>query len=169
MNQLTFVFSYTYMCLLFYDTFERYSFTMGKVGHVKIYPSMLHYLSVRLCWHIAQEYGPDAVITPSLWGQEIIDALLVKDAYSGFAAFFQRDIDLNKFCELYPVAERFKDRESASLSTAGFPNTITALVPSKEKAIALGQALQDKLQEIWCDVALKVREAVKRPIMEKQL
>mgnify|MGYP001791946179 CR=1 FL=1 len=130
---------------------------------------MLHYLSVRLCWHIAQEYGPDAVITPSLWGQEIIDALLVKDAYSGFAAFFQRDIDLNKFCELYPVAERFKDRESASLSTAGFPNTITALVPSKEKAIALGQALQDKLQEIWCDVALKVREDVKRRIMEKQL
>ena len=47
MNQLTFVFSYTYMCLLFYDTFERYSFTMGKVGHVKIYPKLLsHYLSV---------------------------------------------------------------------------------------------------------------------------
>ena len=40
---------------------------------------ILHYLSARLCWKIAQEYGPDAVITPSLWGQEIIDALLVND------------------------------------------------------------------------------------------
>ena len=47
MNQLTFVFSYADMCLLFYDTFERYSFTMGKVGHVNIYPKLLlHYLSV---------------------------------------------------------------------------------------------------------------------------
>ena len=28
---------------------------------------------------MAQEYGPDAVITPSLWGYEIIDALLVRE------------------------------------------------------------------------------------------
>ena len=47
MNPLTFFFSYTYMCLLFYDTFEKYSFTMGKVGQVKIYPKLsLLYLRV---------------------------------------------------------------------------------------------------------------------------
>ncbi|MEO1300191.1 MAG: type III-B CRISPR-associated protein Cas10/Cmr2, partial [Cyanobacteria bacterium J06636_16] len=127
---------------------------------------MLHYLSAQLCWHIAKKYGPDAIITPSLWGQEIIDALLVKDAYPEFATFFQRDIDLNKFCELYPVAERFKNRESASLSTAGFPNTITVLMPNKEKAIELGQALQQKLKDTWCDIAKQVREHIKGRVIE---
>lgn len=127
---------------------------------------MLHYLSARLCWHIAEEYGPDAVITPSLWGQEIIDALLVKDLHLGFAAFLQRNIDSSKYCELYPVAERFKDRESLSLSTAGFPNTITALVPGKAKAIALGQALQTELKKIWCHIAKKVCKNVKDRIIE---
>ncbi len=37
---------------------------------------MLHYLSASLCWHVAKKYGPDAVITPSLWDQEIIDAFI---------------------------------------------------------------------------------------------
>ena len=40
---------------------------------------LLHYLSAKLCWEISQEYGPDAVIVPSLWNQEVIDALLVKE------------------------------------------------------------------------------------------
>ncbi|NEQ44329.1 MAG: type III-B CRISPR-associated protein Cas10/Cmr2 [Leptolyngbya sp. SIOISBB] len=123
---------------------------------------MLHYLSVKLCWYIAQEYGPDAVITPSLWGQEIIDALLV-NRYSDFKSFFKNvenpDIDVD------PVS-LFNRRESASLSTAGFPNTITALVPSKEKAIALGQALQKELKDIWCDIAKQVREHIKTRVIE---
>lgn len=28
---------------------------------------LLHYLSVKVCWQIASEYGADAVIVPSLW------------------------------------------------------------------------------------------------------
>jgi len=40
---------------------------------------LLHYLSARLCWHIADKYGPDAVIVPSLWGQDIIDAFCLKE------------------------------------------------------------------------------------------
>ena len=123
---------------------------------------MLHYLSVKLCWHIAQEYGPDAVITPSLWGQEIIDALLV-EKYRDFKAFL-KDAE-NPNIDSDPVS-LFNRRESASLSTAGFPNTITALVPSKEKAIALGQALQKALKTIWCDVAKQVREHIKGRVIE---
>lgn len=119
---------------------------------------MLHYLSVKLCWRIAQEYGPDAVITPSLWGQEIIDALLVKN-YPAFAAIKKPDVDID-------AVGRFNRRESASLSTAGFPNTITALVPSKAKAITLGQALQTKLKDIWCDIAKQVREHIKGRVIE---
>ena len=117
---------------------------------------MLHYLSARLCWRIAQDYGPDAVITPSLWGQEIIDALLVKD-YPEFASSFGLRKD--------PVSQ-FKDFTSRSLSTAGFPNTITALVPGKVNAIALGQTLQKDLKEIWYDTAKKVREHIKGRIIE---
>ncbi|MEO0377070.1 MAG: type III-B CRISPR-associated protein Cas10/Cmr2, partial [Cyanobacteria bacterium P01_A01_bin.17] len=123
---------------------------------------MLHYLSVKLCWHIAQEYGPDAVITPSLWGQEIIDALLV-NCYSDFKSFF-KDVE-NPDIDNDPVS-LFNRRESASLSTAGFPNTITALVPSKEKAIALGQALQKELKTIWCDIAKQVREHIKGRVID---
>ncbi len=50
---------------------------------------LLHYLGVKLCWHIANEYGPDAVITPSLWSQEIIDALIVAE-YPSFKQSFQK-------------------------------------------------------------------------------
>lgn len=123
---------------------------------------MLHYLSARLCWRIAQDYGPDAVITPSLWGQEIIDALLVKD-YPAFKDFFQ---DTNKSSEYTDPVSLFNRRESASLSTAGFPNTITALVPGREHAIALGQALQTELQKVWSGIAEKVREHIKSRVLE---
>ncbi|NJL23690.1 MAG: hypothetical protein HC895_27470 [Leptolyngbyaceae cyanobacterium SM1_3_5] len=39
---------------------------------------LLHYLSAVLCWEAAQLYGADAIITPSLWSQEIIDALIAQ-------------------------------------------------------------------------------------------
>ncbi|MBE7385198.1 MAG: hypothetical protein F6J95_027830 [Leptolyngbya sp. SIO1E4] len=115
---------------------------------------MLHYLSARLCWRIAQDYGPDAVITPSLWGQEIIDALLVKEYPDFTCEFGARN-----------PASQFNAFTSRSLSTAGFPNTITALVP-KDKAIALGQALQKELKDIWCDIAKQVREDIKHRVIE---
>jgi CRISPR-associated protein Cmr2 len=47
---------------------------------------LLHYLSARLCWIIAQELGPDALIVPSLWGQEIIDAFLLQE-YPAFGTW----------------------------------------------------------------------------------
>lgn len=123
---------------------------------------MLHYLSARLCWRIAQDYGPDAVITPSLWGQEIIDALLVKK-YPAFKEFFKV---AEQSSELIDPVSLFNRHESASLSTAGFPNTITALAPSKEKAIALGQALQQALKDTWCEIAKQVREHIKSRVIE---
>lgn len=117
---------------------------------------MLHYLSAQLCWHIASTYGPDAVITPSLWSQEIIDALLAKSN----SAF---DEELRHRNE-NPV-DKFNDFSSRSLSTAGFPNTITALVPGKQDAIALGKALQQKLKDIWRETAYLVREDVKKKVI----
>ena len=117
---------------------------------------ILHYLSARLCWHIAQTYGPDAVVTPSLWNQEIIDALLAR-SHSAFE-------DKLRHIGEHPV-DKFNDFSSRSLSTAGFPNTITALVPGKENAIALGKQLQHELKEIWCDIAEQVRKDVKDKVL----
>jgi len=113
---------------------------------------LLHYLSARLCLYIADKYGPDALIVPSLWGQDIIDAFCHKGLYPDFASYMQREINLTKFCELYPVAERFSVKESNSLSTAGFPNMITVLVPGKKAAKDLGQELADKLVAFWHDI-----------------
>ncbi|NEO93687.1 MAG: hypothetical protein F6K56_27195, partial [Moorea sp. SIO3G5] len=127
---------------------------------------LLHYLSVKLCWHIAQLYGPDAVITPSLWSQEIIDALMIQEFdqpevnYTIFRdSFKQYSLD-----ELDPVS-RFDDNKSTSLSTAGFPNIITAVVPGKEAAETLGKELTEKLTEEWKAIADQVREHIKQKVI----
>lgn len=111
---------------------------------------LLHYLSARLCWYIAQEYGPDAVLVPSLWGQDIIDAFLLKeDAYPDFAKWFGQIGDRKT-----PI-RRFDDHDSNSLSTAGFPNMITVLVPGKKAAEDLGQELADELVALWHGIKKK--------------
>ncbi len=127
---------------------------------------LLHYLSVKLCWHIAKLYGPDAVITPSLWSQEIIDALMIQEFdqpevnYRIFRdSFKQYSLD-----ELDPVS-RFYDNKSNSLSTAGFPNIITAVVPGKKAAETLGKELTEKLTEEWKAIADKVREDIKKNVI----
>lgn len=120
---------------------------------------LLHYLSVKLCWYIAETYGSDAVITPSLWSQEIIDALIVKK-YPDFAANFASFQD-----GISPVG-RFDNGISTSLSTAGFPNVIMALVPGKEAARELGEKLKKCLREEWSEIAKKVREDIKKRTLE---
>ena len=120
---------------------------------------LLHYLSARLCWHIADQYGPDAVIVPSLWNQEIFDALMLKEAeFSSFEKFFEAIAPEGS--EHKTPVERFKHQESNSLSTAGFPNMITVLVPGKEGAEQLGQELTEKLIEEWKTIGEKVRKQI---------
>ncbi|MBD2772612.1 type III-B CRISPR-associated protein Cas10/Cmr2 [Iningainema tapete] len=118
---------------------------------------LLHYLSVKLCWYIAETYGPDAVITPSLWSQEIIDALLVQK-YPDFAAYFARLQD-----GVDPVG-RFQNKKSTSLSTAGFPNVITVLVPGEKAAKDLGDKLAQKLRCEWKQIAYKLRSEIKQQV-----
>lgn len=118
---------------------------------------MLHYLSAKLCWFIAQEYGPDAVITPSLWGQEIIDALMVKELDQDL--FTQ---GFHHYCDQTPE-ERFEN--SPSLSTAGFPNTITALIPEAEVE-EFGGRLVKQLQAEWHEIADKVRNDIRSKTIE---
>ena len=123
---------------------------------------MLHYLSAHLCWHIADTYGPDALIVPSLWGQDIIDARLLEQYKQADPSFYQvlqqsfREIGDRKT----PV-ERFTDRSSSSLSTAGFPNVITALVPGLGEAKRFGENLSKILQEKWSEIGTQVRDHIR--------
>lgn len=121
---------------------------------------LLHYLSARLCWHVASKYGPDAVITPSLWGQEIIDAFILQK-YPDFADYFSQISPE----QLTPV-QRFNEGKSTSLSTAGFPNFITALLPGKEAATALGKELVQILTQEWTEIGQKVRSHIRDRVIE---
>ncbi|MHC5729582.1 MAG: type III-B CRISPR-associated protein Cas10/Cmr2, partial [Nostoc sp.] len=118
---------------------------------------LLHYLSAKLCWYIAKTYGPDAVITPSLWSQEIIDALIVKE-YPDMKAEFEHTSN-----GADPVS-RFDNSQSTSLSTAGFPNVITALVPGKKAAEALGKELSAQLTKEWEAIAHPIRSNIKTKV-----
>ncbi|ASC69779.1 hypothetical protein XM38_007080 [Halomicronema hongdechloris C2206] len=120
---------------------------------------LLHHLSARLCWYVADKYGPDAVIVPSLWGQDIFDAFTLRDKYPDFAPVMACLADGRT-----PVA-RFDDRISNSLSTAGFPNMITALVPGKEAAEKLGQDLSNKLVEEWRTISEKIRDDIRDKVI----
>ncbi|MBD2302813.1 MULTISPECIES: type III-B CRISPR-associated protein Cas10/Cmr2 [Nostocales] len=122
---------------------------------------LLHYLSSKLCWYIAQELGPDAVIVPSLWSQEIIDALIFKEKYPHFVTDFKR---LQKD-KKDPVG-RFTDKTSTSLSTAGFPNMVTVLVPGKESAQKLGKELKDTLTQEWVKIGEQVQLCIREKVIE---
>ncbi|MGI2906705.1 type III-B CRISPR-associated protein Cas10/Cmr2 [Tolypothrix sp. VBCCA 56010] len=118
---------------------------------------LLHYLSAKLCWYIAEKYGCDAVITPSLWGQEIIDALIVK--------YKIKDDFQSTLIRPDPV-KLFETSGSTSLSTAGFPNIITALVPGEVAAKALAKELKLQLQKEWQNIAAGVREDIKNRVIK---
>ncbi len=116
---------------------------------------LLHYLGAKMCWYIACKYGPDAVITPSLWGQEIIDALILQKYPEFKESFTQKSNPVSKF----------NNRESVSLSTAGFPNLVTAILPGKFAAKAMGKKLAEKLKSDWVDIGINVREVIKKEVM----
>ncbi|GJD21288.1 Crm2 family CRISPR-associated protein [Rivularia sp. IAM M-261] len=118
---------------------------------------LLHYLSTKLCLEIAEKLGPDAVIIPSLWSQEIIDSLIIKK-YPEFASYFECLQEGKN-----PVT-RFDDKISTSLSTAGFPNAITVLVPGREAAQDWGKFLSQKLTEEWAQIGEKVRKHIRREV-----
>jgi len=113
---------------------------------------LLHYLSAQVCWFLAERYGPDVVITPNLYQQTIIDALLLQK-YPDFAAYFEH-------LQMQNPVTAFQTKASASLVTAGFPNVITALIPAQDKD-TIGHELQEHLRQTWLSIGTKVREAIK--------
>ncbi|MFN4280281.1 type III-B CRISPR-associated protein Cas10/Cmr2 [Thermosynechococcus sp.] len=114
---------------------------------------LLHYLSARVCWFLAERYGPDVVITPNLYNQTIIDAFLL-----------QKHPDFKGYFEEFGIAKPVdQGQPSPTLVTAGFPNVITALIPAADKD-TIGKELQDHLRQIWLDLGKEVREAIKAKV-----
>ncbi|PZO10690.1 MAG: type III-B CRISPR-associated protein Cas10/Cmr2 [Leptolyngbya foveolarum] len=134
---------------------------------------LLHYLSAQLCWKIASGfeasegkeeipgYGPDSIVVPSLWSQEIIDALLLEDVDK--QSLFQRTFE--QLGDRSTPVQRFKAKSSNSLSTAGFPNMITVLVPGEAAAKALGDRLSKELTALWKEIGTTVRDDIRDRVL----
>ena len=151
--------NYPYLLLFTFSPVQEFIKASRKFVDFWAGSYLLHYLSAKLCWSIACRQGPDTIITPNLWGQEIIDALLM-NKYRDFEQCFQ-GISPDG---LTPVT-RFNQKVSNSLVTAGFPNTITVLTAGKETAEELGKYLSDALRQEWENIAEKVRENIKQTFL----
>jgi CRISPR-associated protein Cmr2 len=92
---------------------------------------LLHYLSAKVCWTLAQKYGPDSLIYPSLFQQPLIDAWLLES-----------DPTLNQWID--PPTER-------QILTAGFPNIIVMALPEAKVKAAM-QLAEQTLQREWLNV-----------------
>jgi len=104
---------------------------------------LLHYLSAKVSWVLANQYGSDTLLYPSLYQQPLIDHWLL---------------------EKYPDFEKWIKRPSAeSLLTAGFPNVLVLVLP-KDKVKAAIQTAQQTLLEEW----LKIGDLVFEELQDKR-
>jgi CRISPR-associated protein Cmr2 len=102
---------------------------------------LLNYLSARICWYIAQKYGADSLVYPSLYQQPLIDRWLLKE---------------------YPDFEDWIDKPSnRSLLTAGFPNVIVAVLPEQEVK-AVMQTAEQNLKKEWMKISKLVFDRLKQ-------
>jgi len=93
---------------------------------------LLHYLSAKVCWVLANQYGPDALLYPSLYQQPLIDHWLL-----------QKYPEFKTWIEAPP---------SNSLLTAGFPNVIVLILPENKVKAAMQTAKQTLLEE-WLKIS----------------
>ncbi len=98
---------------------------------------LLHYLSAKVCWKWACEYGPDTLIYPSLYAQPLIDKWLN-----------ERWADLG-----------IEPPPAQKLLTAGFPNVLVAVLPESAVLNAKRNALSfadETLRKEWLHLGDKV-------------
>ena len=99
---------------------------------------LLSYLTWAAIEVIADKYGPDCLIFPSLRGQPLVDLWLAD----------KKKIKLN-----LPTAE--------ALEIANFPNMMTAIVPHEhEQAEAIAKAARAALLEKWKEIAGAVKSVI---------
>ena len=98
---------------------------------------ILHYLSARVCWALAWQYGPDSVLYPSLFQQPLIDHWLLHGVPGTNFAGWEAD-----FTDWVP------ERKQPELLTAGFPNVIVLLLPESKVEAAM-QYAKATLKQEW--------------------
>ncbi|WP_204138289.1 type III-B CRISPR-associated protein Cas10/Cmr2 [Halomicronema sp. CCY15110] len=98
---------------------------------------ILHYLSARVCWALAWQYGPDSILYPSLFQQPLIDHWLLHGLpdtnFDGWKTDFTNWV--------------LEPRHS-ELLTAGFPNVIVLLLPESKVEAAM-QYAKSVLKQEW--------------------
>jgi CRISPR-associated protein Cmr2 len=92
---------------------------------------LLHYLSAKVSWELAQKYGPDSLVYPSLFQQPLIDSWL-----------------LHKWPDFKPW---INSPTESQLLTAGFPNIIVILLPEDKVSAAMQHAAQT-LKAEWLKI-----------------
>ncbi|MCZ8162173.1 MAG: type III-B CRISPR-associated protein Cas10/Cmr2, partial [Microcystis sp. LE19-196.1B] len=108
---------------------------------------IMHYLSAKVCWQLAQQYGPDSLIYPSLYAQPLIDQWLL-EKYPDFSSWID------------PPGDQ-------QLLTAGFPHIIILVLP-KDKVAAAMQTAKSSLLKQWKEISRQVfEELAKRHWMPK--
>jgi CRISPR-associated protein Cmr2 len=98
---------------------------------------LLHYLSAKVSWKLAHQYGPDCLLYPNLYQQPLIDRWLLND-YPEFNTWIEQPTE-------------------RALLTAGFPNVIVIILP-KEKVAAAMQTAKNELIATWREVGKLVLE-----------
>ncbi|WNZ23864.1 type III-B CRISPR-associated protein Cas10/Cmr2 [Leptolyngbya sp. NK1-12] len=111
---------------------------------------ILHYLSACICWAWANEYGPDAIVYPSLYDQPLIDHWLLNQKFPlSTHPYWHKDLIRE------PMLRR--------LLTAGFPNVLVIVLPESKVQSAMDLArrlLTGESQEIespWMKLADQVK------------
>ncbi|WP_265266849.1 type III-B CRISPR-associated protein Cas10/Cmr2 [Spirulina subsalsa] len=106
---------------------------------------LLHYLSAKVCWKLAQKYGPDCFLYPSLFQQPLIDHWIREE-----------------------FGDWVKEPSERRLLTAGFPNVLLLILPKEKVADAMQMAKQILLEE-WQAVAHLVFKHLEKRHWSKQL
>jgi len=96
---------------------------------------LLHYLSAKVAYALAKQYGPDCLLYPSLYEQPLVD-LWLREEYPAFE----------------PWIEAPNDRQ---LLTAGFPNVIVVILPQAKVKAAMQMARQTLL-DAWKNAGREV-------------
>ena len=98
---------------------------------------LLHYLSAKISWRLAEIYGADSLVYPCLYAQPMIDHALLKK---------------------YPEFSEWIDQPSnRNILTAGFPNVLVLVLP-KDSVEAAMQTAKQVLKEEWRDLGKKTLE-----------
>ncbi len=97
---------------------------------------ILHYLSAKVSWKLAQIYGADCLLYPSLFQQPLIDHWLL---------------------EKYPHFKQWitTPNQRKLLTAAGFPNVLVLILP-QEKVNAAMETAKNELISAWREISTSV-------------